>query len=116
MPASMEDAAAPEAEFVCDAATNSAANLYTQSYAATVHTINNGEFSLSQADTDEVLKILVGLDYNPAKTCKCLPTYRIETEFGTYGVHLTEGYARCEEGQAALTPEQIAQLRNILEP
>ena len=60
--------------------------------------------------------ILLNLDYNPHKVCNCLPEYTVDTEFQTgYGVNLTEGYARCDKGQADLTQEQVTQLREIIE-
>lgn len=60
--------------------------------------------------------ILINLDYNPAKICKCLAEYKVDTEFGTdYGVNLTEGYARCEKGQADLTREQIDLIKTAIE-
>lgn len=59
--------------------------------------------------------ILINLNYNPHKVCKCLPEFTIVTEFGSYGVHLSQGYARCQDGQAALTREQVWQIRTIIE-
>lgn len=59
--------------------------------------------------------ILLNLDYDPMKVCRCLPEYTVDTEFGAgYGIHLSEGYARCEKGQADLTREQIDAIREII--
>ena len=59
--------------------------------------------------------ILLNLDYDPMKVCRCLPEYTVDTEFGTgYGIHLSEGYARSEKGQADLTREQIDAIREII--
>ncbi len=59
--------------------------------------------------------ILINLDYDKSKLCKCLPEYTVDTEFGTgYGINLTAGYARCDKGQAELTQEQIDELKEII--
>ena len=64
----------------------------------------------------EALKeILLNLEYSPYRVCHCLPQYRLETDFGEFGIHLSEGYARCEDGQAKLTAEQVKTLRQIIE-
>ena len=60
--------------------------------------------------------ILVNLAYDPMKVCRCKPEYTVDTEFGTgYGINLTQGYARCEKGQADLTREQIEAIGEIIE-
>ena len=59
--------------------------------------------------------ILVNLNYDSDKLCKCLPEYTVDTECGTgYGISLNEGYARCEKGQAELTEEQIKTVKEIM--
>ena len=64
----------------------------------------------------EILKdMLLNLDYSPHKVCRCLPQYKLKTDFGEFGIHLSEGYARCEKGQAKLTAEQIQTLREIID-
>lgn len=54
------------------------------------------------------------LDYSqPA--CRCLPEYRVSTEFGgDYGINLSQGYVRYGEKQVNLTVHQTEQLRQIL--
>lgn len=55
-----------------------------------------------------MIQILESLDYDLQKLCDCVERYRVRTESGvTYGIHLAEGYARCDKGQASLTGEQI---------
>lgn len=62
-----------------------------------------------------VTDILVNLQYDKNKLCKCLPEYTVDTEFGTgYGINLSAGYARCDKGQADLTGEQIDKLKDII--
>ena len=64
----------------------------------------------------EILKeILLNLDYSPYRVCRCLPQYRLETDFGEFGIHLSQAYARCKDGQANLTAEQVKTLRQIIE-
>ena len=62
-----------------------------------------------------ITDILINLQYDENKLCKCLPEYTVDTEFGTgYGINLTAGYVRCAEGQADLTKEQIDKLKDIV--
>lgn len=59
--------------------------------------------------------LLRSLPYNPDNLCDCMAEFTVKTEFGgPYGVNLSEGYARCEEGQSALTDEQIDKIQTIL--
>ena len=59
--------------------------------------------------------LLALLPYDPEKVCNCRPEYSICTEFGIYGVNLTERYARCSDGQAALTEQQTQKIKTILQ-
>lgn len=59
--------------------------------------------------------LLSQLSYSPHKVCKCLPQYELQMPHGTYGVHLSQGYARCEEGQADLTEAQIQELKRLID-
>ena len=60
--------------------------------------------------------ILINLKYNPMRICRCFPEFTVRTEFGEpYGVNLSQGYARCDDGQADLTAEQIEEIQKILE-
>lgn len=68
-------------------------------------------FGNSVALTD----ILLNLDYRRGMTCRCMAEYTVDTEFGLgYEVNLTEGFARCEKGQASLTPEQVERIGQII--
>ena len=70
----------------------------------------------AESENYEALKeILLNLDYSPHRVCRCLPQYRLKTDFGEFGIHLSEGYARCEDGQAKLTAEQVKTLRQIID-
>lgn len=67
-------------------------------------------------DGDALTELLKSVSYNPNFVCKCLPEYTVELEDGSaYGVHLSEGYARCDAGQANLTEQQVEKLRQIIE-
>lgn len=73
------------------------------------------EVSFDGGDSVALTDLLLYLDYSD-ELCKCLPEYRVDTEFGTeYGVNLTEGYARHGGGQVSLTAEQIETIRGILD-
>ena len=63
----------------------------------------------------ELTDLLRWLDYSQP-VCRCLPEYRVDTEFGTdYGINLSQGYVRHGEGQAALTEEQVERLTQLLD-
>lgn len=82
---------------------------------ATVAVVVAGEtHPVAGEDAFAAAAFLSKLEYSPAKVCKCLPQFRVITDSGEYGIHLGEGYARCDRGQAKLTPEQIAILQNLL--
>ena len=68
------------------------------------------------AEIEKLTDILVNLDYDSDKVCKCLPEYKVDTEFGKdYGISLSDSYARCEKGQAELTEEQVETVKKIIE-
>ena len=82
---------------------------------ATVAVVIAGEtHPVAGEDAFTAAAFLPELEYSPAKVCKCLPQFRVITDSGDYGIHLGEGYARCDRGQAKLTPEQITILQNLL--
>ena len=101
---------ANEAQTVDDPVSGYCGNTQTTIYfdGGKSHTFMSGN-SVTMTD------ILVNLKYDKNKVCKCLPEYKVDTEFGTgYGINLTEGYARCDKGQAELTQEQIDKLNEII--
>jgi hypothetical protein len=58
--------------------------------------------------------LLLHLDYSEG-ICRCKPEYTVDTEFGkSYGLNLTDGYARYEDAQVSLTAEQLERVREIL--
>lgn len=74
------------------------------------------EWSLSfWADKSVALTdFLRWLDYSQP-SCRCLPEYRVTTEFGgDYGISLSQGYVRYGEKQVNLTAQQTEELRQIL--
>lgn len=79
-----------------------------------VITLNGTAYAIG-AEYDTLKDILQNLEYDPHKVCRCLPQYRLNAEFGSYGIHLTEGYARCDVGQASLTAEQRQIIRQIFD-
>lgn len=73
------------------------------------------ESSFAGGDSVALTNLLLELDYS-GEVCKCLPEYRIDTEFGQgYGVSLAERYVRWNGGQTALTTAQLEEVRSILE-
>ena len=78
--------------------------------------LDDKEYTFMGSDSVNLTDILINLKYDPMRVCRCLPEFTVKTEFGEpYGVNLSQGYARCEEGQADLTEEQIEQIREILD-
>ncbi len=80
--------------------------------------INDGEAwekSFWGSPSVSLTDLLRYLDYSGG-TCRCMPEYTVDTEFGTgYGISLSEGYARYDGGQTDLTEEQIEEIQNILD-
>ena len=59
--------------------------------------------------------LLVNLDYDPGKVCRCMAQYTADTEFGTnYQINLDYGFVRCDLGQVDLTQEQIKTITEII--
>lgn len=83
----------------------------------TIYFDNGKSYTFMGSESVALTDLLVNLKYDPNKLCKCLPEYKIDTEFGIgYGIRLDgEGYARCDKGQAELTAEQIETATNIIE-
>lgn len=84
----------------------------------TTATLYYGEsvFQLSGSGAITLSYILDNLEYDPANLCRCRPEITIDTEMGTgYEISLTEYFVRFEGGQAALTSEQAAQLKQAIE-
>ena len=76
--------------------------------------VRGSRYSISEQDAAALRKILSKLNYNPHKVCRCLPQYTVVLAGTEYGIHLDEAYARCDDGQASLTEEQLQQIQNIL--
>jgi len=76
---------------------------------------NKKSYTFMFGNSVTMTDILANLNYDKNKLCKCLPEYTVDTEFGIgYGINITEGYARCDKGQAELTQEQIDKLKEIV--
>lgn len=102
---------ATEPQTVDDPVTGYCGNTWT-----TLHLQNGQEYSFMYGYSVTLTDILANLNYDPMKVCRCLPQYTVDTEFGTgYGINLSQGYARCEKGQAKLTQEQINTIREIID-
>ncbi|MBR3968277.1 MAG: hypothetical protein IKJ93_01645 [Clostridia bacterium] len=81
----------------------------------TIYFDNDKSYKFWGGESVTMTDILINLNYEKSKLCKCLPEYTVDTEFGTgYGINITEGYARCDKGQADLTQEQVDKLKDII--
>ena len=77
--------------------------------------LDGKEYTFMGSDSVNLTDILINLKYDPMRVCRCAPEFTVKTEFGEpYGVNLSQGYARCMEGQADLTEEQIELIREML--
>lgn len=78
--------------------------------------LDEKEHTFMGSDSVYLTDILINLKYDPMRVCRCAPEFTVKTEFGEpYGVNLAQRYARCEEGQADLTEEQIERIYGILD-
>lgn len=101
---------ASEAQTVDDPITGYCGNTQT-----TLH-IGDKEYTFMYGHSVTLTDILINFNYDPMRVCRCRPEYTVDTEFGKgYGINLTQGYARCEKGQADLTQEQIGTIAGIIE-
>ena len=79
-------------------------------------TLDGSAHTISGSDAVTLTAILENLDYDPQAVCNCLAEFTVETEVGTeYEVNLTEYFARCDAGQAALTRKQADAIREIVQ-
>ena len=78
--------------------------------------LDGKEYTFMGSDSVNLTDILINLKYDPMRVCRCTPEFTVKTEFGgPHGVSLSQRYARCEEGQADLTEEQIEKIQEILD-
>lgn len=88
---------------------------YCGNTSATV-TLDGSAHTIPGSDAVTLTAILENLDYDPQSVCNCLAEFTVETEVGTeYEVNLTEYFARCDAGQAALTRKQADAIREIVQ-
>ena len=59
--------------------------------------------------------LLSTLSYDPGNLCRCMEEATVSFGTSSYGINLTEYFVRHDGGQAALTEEQAAQIRQIIE-
>lgn len=79
-------------------------------------TLDGVQYDLHGADSDAVTNILRSLDYDPDAVCRCMAEFTVDIEtMAGIEVNLTEAFARCELGQAALTEQQVVILRDIVD-
>ena len=82
----------------------------------TVIQLDGKDYAFEGTDSVRLTDILINLKYDPDKLCDCMAEFTVKTEFGDpYGVNLSQGYARCDGGQADLTKEQIELIQSILD-
>lgn len=78
--------------------------------------VDGKRYVISGSDAVKVTDILVNLDYDPEQACRCMTDITVDTETLTgIQVNLTEAFARCESGQAALSETQVNTMRKIVE-
>lgn len=73
-------------------------------------------YTLSGSDAVTITDILAWLDYDSDTVCRCMAEFTVDTELLTgIQVNLTQSFARCEKGQAALTESQTEAIREIID-
>lgn len=78
--------------------------------------LDGAEYSFAGSDSVTITDILINLDYDSDAVCRCMAEFTVDTEtLAGIEVNLTEGFARCEKGQAALTEEQAKIIREIID-
>ena len=78
--------------------------------------LEDGDYSFMGSNAVILTDLLLSLDYDPIKICRCMPELTVDTDYKTgYGINLRENYVRCDRGQAQLTPEQAYTLRELLQ-
>ena len=79
-------------------------------------TLGGSAHTIPGSDAVTLTAILENLDYTSDDICSCSTEFTVETEIGTeYEINLTEYFARCDAGQAALTQEQADTIREVIE-
>ena len=82
----------------------------------TTVTIGGDSFDLWGSDSIAITRILDNLDYDPNQICRCIAPILVDTELiAGIEVNLTEGFARCEMGQASLTKKQVQTIQAIID-
>lgn len=82
---------------------------------------NEESYTFMSGPSVTLTDLLINLDYDPGKTCKCADyDLTVTTELGgPYYISLDEAYARCTENgylaQADLTAEQLQTVREVLQ-
>lgn len=80
----------------------------------TVYFNDSTEYTFAGSESVTLTDILINLDYKD-QMCKCRPEYTVDTEFEKdYGISISQSYARSNNGQASLTEEQTAKIKEIL--
>ena len=96
-------------QIVEDPVTGYCGNTQTRLY------IDGKEYWFMYGNSVTLSDLLVNLDYDPGKVCRCMAQYTADTEFGTnYQINLDYGFVRCDLGQADLTQEQIQTIADII--
>lgn len=79
-------------------------------------TVGGTAYRIAGSDAVALTDILAWLDYDPNTACRCMAEFTVDTEtLEGIQVNLTEAFARCERGQAALTEAQVQTIRTIIE-
>lgn len=78
--------------------------------------LDGAEYTFAGSDSVMLTDILINLFYDPEQVCRCPAEFAVDTEFGSgYQVNLTEGFVRCDDGQADLTQEQAEEIQGIID-
>lgn len=90
-------------------------NTQTTIYFEDMKTGQTKSFTFMGGESVEMTDILLNLEYDKKKMCKCMAEYSVQTEFGKYSINISDSYARFDGGQAELTSAQTQSLGKIIE-
>ena len=87
------------------------------SHSGTTATLRYGDhcYTLRGESLQTLKNLLSGLSYDPGNLCRCTEEATISFGTGSYEINLTDYFARHGDGQAPLTEEQAARIRQLIQ-
>ncbi len=79
-------------------------------------TLDGQSYTIAGGDAIALSRLLENLPYDPNGICRCMAEFTVDTEL-LEGIEVSLGnaFARCDQGQASLTQQQVQTIQGILE-